>query len=273
MFEKHAVTAIVLAVAAAGPLAAQAGPSVIAVTTNEYAFADAPDTVPAGLVTFAMKNAGREPHHVWVARLDDGKTVADLAAALSTQGPPPPWFVSVGGPQPMAPGVVSSATLSLAPGNYVYLCFVPGPDGAPHVAKGMMRPFTVAGEVAPAAASLPEADVTVRLVDYGFELSEPLTAGRRTVRFVNPSAQFHEVLLMKLEPGSTAAEAVAWMETMDGPPPMTLAGGVTGIDPGVEAQVTLDLAPGEYGLVCFLPDRGDGKPHVMHGMITQITVR
>jgi hypothetical protein len=81
------------------------------------------------------------------------------------------------------------------------------------------------------------------------------------------------VVLVKLEPGKTAAEAVAWMEKMDGPPPMTLSGGVTGIDPGVEAQVALDLTAGEYALVCFLPDRGDGKPHVMHGMITQITVR
>ena len=45
MLQKHAVTAAVLAVAAAGPLDAQDRASVIAVTTNEYAFTEAPDTV------------------------------------------------------------------------------------------------------------------------------------------------------------------------------------------------------------------------------------
>jgi hypothetical protein len=34
----------------------------------------------------------------------------------------------------------------------------------------------------------------------------------------------------------------------------------------------MDLPPGEYGLVCFVPDAKDGKPHFMHGMITQLTI-
>ena len=35
---------------------------------------------------------------------------------------------------------------------------------------------------------------------------------------------------------------------------------------------TVDLEPGEYALICFIPDDKDGKPHVAHGMISQITV-
>ena len=275
MFQKHAAIAAALAVAAAtaGPLAAQNGPSVIRVTTSEYAFTEAADTVPAGLVTFELNNAGKEPHHVWVARLDEGKTLADLGAAMEGHGGPPPWFVSVGGPQGMPAGVASQATVFLTPGNYVYICFIPSADGAPHVAKGMIRPFTVAGEAATQAAALPPADVTVRLVDYGFEFSAPLTAGRRTIRFQNPSSQFHEMVVMKLAPGKTAADAAAWIHKMEGPPPMELAGGITGIDPGLEAQTTADFEPGEYALLCFLPDKGDGRPHLAHGMITQITVK
>lgn len=271
MFLKHAVAAALIVAAAAGPAAAQSAPAVIAVTTNDYAFV-APDTVPAGLVTFEMKNEGKEPHHVWVARLDDGKTIADLASAMADHGPPPAWFVSVGGPQADATAETSNATLLLTPGNYVYVCFVPSPDGQPHVAKGMIRPFTVTGE-SDAAARLPDADVTVRLVDYGFELSAPLTAGRHVIAFENPSEQFHEVVLFKLQPGATAAQAAAWVEKMDGPPPMTMAGGVTGIDPGERVVIDTDLEPGEYALICFLPDHKDGKPHVAHGMITQLTVR
>lgn len=272
MRHRHAATAAVLAVAAAAPLAAQDRASVITVTTNEYAFTDAPDTVRAGLVTFEMTNAGKEPHHVWVARLDDGKTVGDLAAAMQQPGAPPEWFVSVGGPQDVS-GAASSATVFLTPGNYVYICFVPGPDGAPHVAKGMLRPFTVAGEAPTRAASLPPADVTVRLVDYGFEFSAPLTSGRRTLLIQNPSQQFHEMVIMKLAPGKTAADVAAWVERRDGPPPMRLAGGVTGIDPGLEAVISADFEPGEYALLCFLPDKADGRPHLAHGMVTQITVK
>ena len=49
-------------------------------------------------------------------------------------------------------------------------------------------------------------------------------------------------------------------------------GGVSGIMPGAHAYVTLDLAPGEYGLICFVPDAKDGKGHYRHGLAKKITV-
>ena len=36
---------------------------------------------------------------------------------------------------------------------------------------------------------------------------------------------------------------------------------------------TADFAPGKYGLICFLPDAKDGKPHLAHGMVREITVK
>jgi hypothetical protein len=36
--------------------------------------------------------------------------------------------------------------------------------------------------------------------------------------------------------------------------------------------VTLTLTAGEYGLLCFIPDAKDGKPHFVHGMIKQFVV-
>ena len=270
MIRRKLFAAVVAALAAAAPLAAQNAPTVIAVTAHDYAF-EAPDTVPAGLVTFQLTSDGKEPHHTTVARLDEGKTMADVVALLGTHGPPPAWFVTVGGPQ-ATEGGPANAMLYLTPGNYVHICFIPSPDGVPHVAKGMIRPFTVVGEVASQAAPMPEGAITVRLVDYGFEFSTPLTAGRHTLMFENPAEQPHELVLMKLAPGRTAAEAAAWVETMQGPPPMSLAGGITSLDPGAQATTTVDLEPGEYALICFIPDDKDGKPHVAHGMISQITV-
>jgi hypothetical protein len=49
-------------------------------------------------------------------------------------------------------------------------------------------------------------------------------------------------------------------------------GGISGIDVGGSQYFTADFAPGNYALICFLPDAKDGKPHFAHGMIQQITV-
>jgi len=62
------------------------------------------------------------------------------------------------------------------------------------------------------------------------------------------------------------------MEKMEGPPPGAPVGGTTPMAQGEQNIITVDLSPGEYGLVCFVPDAKDGKPHAMHGMMTQFTV-
>lgn len=39
------------------------------------------------------------------------------------------------------------------------------------------------------------------------------------------------------------------------------------------ADVTIKLVtPGDYGLICFVPDAKDGKPHLVHGMVKTIKV-
>lgn len=38
------------------------------------------------------------------------------------------------------------------------------------------------------------------------------------------------------------------------------------------AAALLSLTPGQYAMVCFLPDVKDGKPHHAHGMIKAFTV-
>jgi hypothetical protein len=48
-------------------------------------------------------------------------------------------------------------------------------------------------------------------------------------------------------------------------------GGTTVIAKGGVNYITAQFAPGEYGLICFMPDARDGKPH-LHGMMKQFTV-
>ena len=50
-------------------------------------------------------------------------------------------------------------------------------------------------------------------------------------------------------------------------------GGVTGIARGKENFITLTInEPGTYGIICFLPDAKDGKPHHAHDMVQTLTI-
>ncbi|HEU4698782.1 MAG TPA: hypothetical protein VFS40_06370 [Gemmatimonadales bacterium] len=251
-------------------------PTVVDVVAREYAFT-MPDSIPAGLVTIQLRNEGKQLHHFWMVRLTEGRTFADLMSHLKAHPEQmPAWAVNIGGPQPPAPGGSSNATLLLTPGRYAVLCVVPGPDGVPHVAKGMSHPLAVtesaAERVATEAAAGMKPDLQVRLVDYGFEFSKPLSAGEHTIRVQNDASQFHEIVIFKLLPGKSLADALTWVEKQQGPPPLLPVGGITGLDKGQHALMQERFTPGEYAVVCFLPDAKDGKPHFTHGMATQLKV-
>lgn len=248
-----------------------ASPRLVTVTAGDFYFR-MPDTLSAGMNTLRIVNKGPALHHVALFRLGVGHTMPDLFAALGAGGPLPAWAEDVGGPNTPAPGDSAETTLELTAGQYAALCVIPGEDGVPHVMKGMSHAFTVLPAPAPGEEATPAADATVTLDDYSFTIQPRLAAGKQTLRVVNRASQSHEVLFVQLAPGHTAADVVAWVEKPVGPPPGRPIGGTTGFRPGVTNYVNLDLVPGEYALLCFLPDAGDGRPHVAHGMASQITV-
>lgn len=245
-------------------------PNLVTVTASEFTFA-APASIPAGLTTVRLVNQGTEMHHVQLVRLEAGHSVEELMQ-IGHDEPIPAWATFVGGPNVPTPGGHSEATMQLAAGTYALVCFIPSGDGVPHLMKGMVKPLTVA----PAAANqaeAPAADVRVTLSDYAFHIAPELTAGRHTLQVTNAAAQPHEVVLMRLAPGKTAQDLLAWVQTHSGPPPAVPMGGTAFLSPGESNRVPVDFEPGEYALLCFVPDAKDGKPHVAHGMVRQITVR
>jgi len=271
--------ALTLVIAGCGPAAepdiAPALPPVAVFTATEYAFAG-PDTLAAGPTTFQMAAAGAELHHLTLVRFDEGYTLGEFLGAMQAGGPPPAWAHFMGGPNPPPPGGASEATVVLTPGAWAMLCFVPGPDGAPHVAKGMSKAFTVVANPTPAAE--PATHIVMTLRDYDFDLSTPLTSGTHTFRVENTAAQSHEIFLIRLGEGRTVqdvADFVAAMEsgTASGPPPGEPMGGVASLNPGERNWFTATLTPGEYAMLCFVPDMSDGRPHMLHGMMEQFTVQ
>ena len=102
---------------AAAPTALPSG--TIAVEAKEYAFTPSTITVPAGTVTFSVRNAGTQEHEFEVFKPDG--TVLDEVEGL-------------------VPGLTKSLAVTLEPGTYQYMCKLSG-----HDQLGMKGTLTVTG--------------------------------------------------------------------------------------------------------------------------------
>ena len=212
--------------AAAAPVTAATAAAPITITASDFKL-EMPASVTEGHVSFRLVNNGKELHQAQIVRLEEGKTIADLQNAMKHEGPPPPWLSFVGGPNGIAPGQEANSIASLSPGRYAMICLIPSPnDGVPHLMKGMLQPFEVTAGTA-ATAQL-AADDTVRLTDYSFESTRPITPGKHTFLVTNTAQQPHELVLLRLAPGKTVKDFVTWATTggMKGPPPALPLGGV-----------------------------------------------
>lgn len=252
--------------------AAPPAPQEITVHAKDFAF-DAADTVEAGLTTIHLVNDGPGLHHAQLLRIDSSKTFTDAIAAIPQQTNFPSWLVAVGGPNAVPAGDTATVTQELAPGNYMWICFVDVPAGSPHYKKGMERGLTVVPASRPQAAA-PVADINVTLRSYAFDLSAPLTAGKHTFKVMtaDTSSQSHEMVMIQLAPGKTADDVLAWLQKPEGPPPGRPVGGVADLTRSLPVYFTTDVVPGDYLLICFDPDFTDGKPHFMHGMMHTVHV-
>lgn len=247
----------------------------LAVTGKEFAF-ELPASIPAGPTKVTLTNAGAEEHQAQIAKIADGKTFADLTAAL--QGPDESAALALvalnGGPTGVLPGASGSTTVDLTPGQYAFLCFVAGPDGVPHLAKGMIAPMEVTEPAS--SAAVPAGDSEVTLQDFAFVGLDTLSAGAHTISVTNDGPQPHEATIVKLADGVTAQQLLTAFvsgEAPAGPPPFTSAGGIAGISAGSTATMDVDLPAGNYAFVCFVPDPATGKAHAELGMVGALTVQ
>lgn len=248
----------------------EVAPQTVTVTAHDYSL-ELPDTLAEGAVTLRLVNQGKELHHLWLARLEDGHTVNDVLEALKARGHLPGWIVDAGGPNaPRPAGGETSAIVTLTPGSYIVACLIPSQDGIPHIMKGMVRPLTVVKSAHPAVA--PAGDVVMTLRDYSFSLSKPLTAGHHLIEVRNEGTQWHEFELVRLAPGKTAHDVIEFIERGVGEPAGMPLGGVSPLAVGGVSRMPVDLQAGRYALICFLPDKGDGKAHFEHGMTQEFAV-
>ncbi len=261
----------------------------VAVGASEYSFAS-PDSFAGGLVQVKLNNTGKEAHHAQLVRLNEGVTMAQFqqalqeAAAAGFQGPAMgKVFAAVtfqGGPAPTAPGKSSEVALNLSEGSYAMLCFLPDPQGVPHIAKGMIKPFIVTAAPATQPAT-PKAAGAVELNDFAFTaIPSDLKAGKHTWAVTNKGKEIHEMSMIKLSiPAAQVQQILSAPPPAPGsappagPPPFEDAGGIQAFTPGLTGWAMVELEKGEYALVCFVPSPANqGKPHVALGMFRSFTV-
>lgn len=244
----------------------------LVIEADDFSFTVA-EGATAGLTEVVLRNSGAEPHHAQLARLNDGVTVEQFQTAL--QGGPDgalPLVALTGGAMTAAPGAETSATVPLAEGQYVALCFIESEDQVPHLAKGMVQPFTV-GPAGEGEIESPAADATVTMMDFGFDTTG-ISAGEQVIEFTNDGQQPHETAIIAI-PQEQSDVVDAWLEQPSEQlplPPMT-AGGIQAMAPGMSGFSTVAFEAGtSYLLVCFVPDSGSGKPHMQLGMANRLDV-
>jgi len=245
-------------------------PPEIDYTLGDYFF-QGPDTVPSGLVTFRLTLASEAAHVMALVRLEQGKRIGDLMAA-GESAYDSSWVKSVGGGVTSKVGTSPTYTVRLIPGVYVMLCYFSAPDHEPHFAKGMIKELIVRGPEL--STALPQPDMEVQLISFGFKVSAPLTAGTRTIRVVNPSDQPHEMIISRLKDGVTLEQAKARADSAEpkGPSPWENYGGVADLAPGDTTVMTATFTPGTYRMFCFFQSAGEKVNHAERGMTQFFTV-
>lgn len=109
----------------------------------------------------------------------------------------------------------------------------------------------------------------VRVVATGMTFTAPsrIDGGRVRVRLVNEGEAWHEVLITRLPPGTSVQDYLAGARAGEDFPAAAVDHGGPGIvAPGDSSEVVLDLAAGEYAIVCWTDN------HVMAGMIAPLAV-
>jgi hypothetical protein len=221
------------------------------VTANDFAYRALPVHAPAGWLTFRMANAGRELHMFATASVPRGYTAASFEALL-LKGHVPGGVTEFGGPNAVAPGDTTSVSMFLPAGEYLVSCFVQSPDGTLHLMKGMIGSFDVVA--AADSGAPPPSDKRIMLSTYGIAMpGAPPKPGMRTFLVQNIAKETHDLVILKVLPGHTIAQALTWFAKLpSGAPAAVPVGGTTGIHTGDQVLVPANLTPGQYVLVCWM---------------------
>ena len=255
------------------------------IDATEYTFDISPDPsggLKPGWTLLNFHNVGVEAHQVMFARLKDGVDMSELAAAGAndSSGSGAIEFVDmVGGVSYIGPDQDTTALVNLTEGTVMAMCYVPDANGVAHALMGMTTLLNVSAPSDDAVPSEPEPSGeevvgTIELTEDGYQVPDDLRAGWYHIE--NNDSALHELSLLRLGGSIDDDQVGVLVEDLAGneTPQVELeaVGGMGAISAGFDGYLSLDLAPGDYLAVDFMPDPGEPRPHLLDGYYARFTV-
>lgn len=259
-----------------GSLLSQLGLPVIEITVGSQE-SILPTEATAGLNLLTVHNDTEGFVVSSISQLPEGVTSDDYLAAL-VSGELPDWVfdaVIVGGLD-QDPGTTSSIVIDLAPGTWTI-----GLQSEDVPVVNPIGELVVTGEADPNAGDAISADVTAGLGAYVFDLPDTVSAGPQIWRVDNTHAAVHHLVLFEADRLYSEEEIIGGLEALFMGTPVAdgfdlSAAGVpfatSALSEGESIWIEVDLQPGYYVALCFLPDAGGGPPHAFMGMVDSFEV-
>ena len=236
--------------------------------TGKKTTMEGPDSVKAGVARITFKNSTKGGGGAQLIRIEGNHTAEETLKAGEAWGDKgkalPEWMRLEGGVPNTGPGKQTAVTQSLAPGKYL----------AADIESNAVAEFEVTGE---ASGEIEAPASRIDAAEYSFTATG-LKAGQGDVAFDNKGREPHFVVGLPLKPGKTIEDAKKFFATEDakGEPPVDendpSAFDTAVFDGGRKQVLSLELKKGKYALLCFIPDRKGGPPHVAKGMISEAVV-
>jgi hypothetical protein len=116
-------------------------------------------------------------------------------------------------------------------------------------------------------------EVVITATEYHLDLPTSIPAGPTRLTLKNAGSVGHNAMFLRVNEGTALAELQAALAMPDFGPIFAASTSFGGpeVDPGLQATTIVDLAPGQYVVMCILPD-DEGMPHYLMGMQTPVEV-
>ncbi len=245
--------------------------------TRTEAGLQVPDTLEAGFYRFVYTDEvygpdGTAMYEVSLDRINDESTTLDeVQAGYATMNE-----AMMGGGEVGAGEAIEQLAALITPvgGPGVIVELKEGHHIASAVGQSLEDSEFVTFTVTPASSDVqgPEADLTVNMTEFAYDIPEEVEAGQQVWRIENAGGQVHHLVLFRIKEGKTLDEVIAFLESEQGEEPVEYVRSTAVIGAGQSNYVEYDLAPGEYLAICFLPDYETGELHAMLGMMDTFTV-
>lgn len=212
-----------------------------------------------------------------ITLLPAGVTDEDYLAAIMADTLPE-WVAdaTIAGGIDQDPQTTASIAVFLTPGTWTVGLQSENVDVANPIGE-----LVVTGEADPAAAESIPVSVTAGLGAYTFDLPDTVSSGPQIWQVENMHAAIHHLVLFEADRLYSADEIVGGLESLFMGTPvadgfdLSTAGvpiATSALSEGSSIWIEVDLQPGYYVALCFLPDVGGDAPHAFMGMVDSFEV-